>query len=345
MNELTPITAATAADPYPYYARLVAERPFSYHDEIGLWVAASAQAVEEVLRSNALRVRPPAEPVPHAIAGTCAGDLFGAFMRMTDGAYHARLKNAALCALENFARTDLAQWARQCADMFPEPAPASFMSRFPAFAIAVALGFGGEAFAVAGAATDFARTFSPGSADALRAAVGRLVDERSAHGPLLAAFFGAARDAGAERDAILANAIGFLFQSCDATAGLIGNTLLALSSQPHASVDSLAGHVARYDSPVQNTRRFAAADTVVCGATLRAGEGILVLIAAANRDPASRRSYTFGSGAHACPGERIACAIASAAVSRIAQLVDVRSLRPAGYRPSLNARIPEFSNG
>ena len=61
--DLTPITAVTAADPYPYYAGLVASRPFGWDERINAWVAASAAAVTEALGQPALLVRPPAEPV------------------------------------------------------------------------------------------------------------------------------------------------------------------------------------------------------------------------------------------------------------------------------------------
>src|SRR5262249_12744161 len=55
-----PVSAVTHPDPYPYYAELVAARPF-YKDELqGYWVASSAEAVTAALMSDRLRVRPPA---------------------------------------------------------------------------------------------------------------------------------------------------------------------------------------------------------------------------------------------------------------------------------------------
>lgn len=161
MHELTPIGAATAADPYPYYARLVADRPFYRDGDLGLWIAASARAVEDVLRSDAMRVRPVYEPVPATIAGSPAGDLFARFMRMTDGAYHAARKREAQSALNSPASANLAQWAAECARAFPYRDVASLMHRFPAFAMAHAAGLSGEGvLKAADAAVEFARTFS-----------------------------------------------------------------------------------------------------------------------------------------------------------------------------------------
>lgn len=322
MHELTPLTAPTSADPYPYYASLVAQRPFHRDADLGVWIAASAQAVEAALRSDALLVRPLSEPVPSAIAGTQAGDLFARFMRMTDGPYHAARKHEAVSVLERWAAPGSAEsWAAECARVFPERGLASFMHRFPAFAIAHTVGLSGaNALKAADAAVDFARSFSNAAADTLLSIF-------AAHGD----------------DAWIANAIGFLFQSVDAAAGLIGNTLLALRSAPHTPLTDLVAHVARYDSPVQNTRRFAPRDVTIQGHGVREGDTVLVLIAAANRDPQSQRSYTFGFDRHACPGERIACALAAAAVQIIQSGFDVQSLRLAGYRPSTNLRIPEFA--
>ena len=86
------VAAVTHPDPYPYYAELVAKRPFQRDGTLGFWVAASAAAVTAVLTSELCRVRPVSEPVPKALVGTAAGDVFGRMVRMNDGAYHVRLK-------------------------------------------------------------------------------------------------------------------------------------------------------------------------------------------------------------------------------------------------------------
>ena len=42
---LTPITAVTAADPYPWYADLVRDRPLDWHDGLRLWVSSVPRPV------------------------------------------------------------------------------------------------------------------------------------------------------------------------------------------------------------------------------------------------------------------------------------------------------------
>ena len=93
--------------------------------------------------------------------------------------------------------------------------------------------------------------------------------------------------------------------------------------------------VLRYDPPVQNTRRFVARSGTVAGVTMKEGDAILVVLAAANRDPAcnpnaaqfdlfrgASQLFTFGAGRHACPGQTLAATIAEAAID---QLLEART--------------------
>jgi cytochrome P450 len=143
-----------------------------------------------------------------------------------------------------------------------------------------------------------------------------------------------------------ANAAGFLLQAYEATAGLIGNTLLALGRNPRlreAGLDKVIEEVLRLDPPVQNTRRFVARAGTIAGREMSEGDAILVVLAAANRDPAAPL-FSFGAGRHACPGQTLAVTIAKAGVERaLAAGVDPGPLaREVSYRPSANVRIPLF---
>jgi cytochrome P450 len=90
---------------------------------------------------------------------------------------------------------------------------------------------------------------------------------------------------------------------------------------------------------------------------MKAGDAILVILAAANRDPSvnpnperfdifrkERRIFSFGVGPHACPGEALATTVAKAGVERlIASGVALEGLTETiTYRASANARIPIF---
>jgi cytochrome P450 len=112
--------------------------------------------------------------------------------------------------------------------------------------------------------------------------------------------------------------------------------------------------VARFDAPVQNTRRFAAGAVTAGGAMLGAGDAVLVVLAAANRDPAANDEpdafrpdrpapavFTFGAADHRCPGRTVATTIAVQVVGELlAAGFEPASAVPAGYLPLANARIP-----
>jgi cytochrome P450 len=189
---------------------------------------------------------------------------------------------------------------------------------------------------------------------------------RSGYGGL-AAHVERLRDLGLDTsDAVLANLVGFMSQTYEATAGLIGNGLLALANQPQlrrraagddALLQRVIEEVARHDPPVHNTRRFVAEDCTIADQPLKSGDQILVVLAAANRDPAhcerphvfdpdraDRSSFTFGAGRHACAGQAIATAIAAAGIQALmVHGLDIAALAgPVEYRRSINSRIPIF---
>jgi cytochrome P450 len=375
-----PIAAVTHPDPYPFYAHLVAEAPLYRDEALGLWVASSAAAVTGALSDDGLcRVRPAAEPVPRALVGSPAGEIFGRLVRMTDGQDRCPLKNAVSAALASVdgpaATEESRRWARAlAAEIGPEASPgavSSFAFDLPSYVVLSLLGVPAERLAEAARWTAaFALCFSPIAGpeqieegkvaagwilDLLRS----LVTETTG---LMATLLQEARRFGRDDpDSVVANAAGFLFQAYEATAGLTGNTLLALARHPESAgaddLHSVVKEVQRYDPSVQNTRRFLAGPGTVFGQEMKEGDVILVVLAAANRDPAAnphpdrfdptrqdRRLFTFGAGPHACPGEALATTIATAGVEALLHsgVNPERLAERVAYRRSGNIRIPLF---
>jgi cytochrome P450 len=175
----------------------------------------------------------------------------------------------------------------------------------------------------------------------------------------------ASMDAGTD-EMILANAIGLMSQSYEATAGLIGNTLLALVREPSlcaavrgspALLAPLIQRVLHLDPPTQSTRRFVVRDGNIAGQRMQAGDIILVMLASAARDSGllpppndlaledwSRAPGNFGTGRHACPAGSMAALIAEAAVAHLLELgLDLRELTARHrYRTSNHLRVPLF---
>jgi cytochrome P450 len=343
MVTLTPGTAATADDPYAYYARLAIEHPFFYDDALRCWVACSVKAVEAVLGNDAFHVRPAIEPVPSIMQGTPLGALFAHMVRWTDGVAHAPRRRAVEQLVDAM---NVGLLVPAIPDLGRDPLD-KLMFTFPSRAVATLLGIeparvpGVEEFARA-----LARAIAPNGTpdDVARAssaveALDRIFTERFPNQP--------------ERF----GAIGLLFQTYDGTAGLIGNTLYQLATaNPEitrrivSDPKTLAGfvaEVARLDPPVHNTRRFAARDISVEDALVRDGEIALVVLAAANYDTeAAGRTFTFGEGTHGCIAARLAITIASVAVRALVESgADFAQIMRAGFYPAPNVRVPRLKLG
>ncbi|WP_093383413.1 cytochrome P450 [Variovorax sp. OV329] len=374
------IAAATHADPYPFYAQLRAGPPLLRDDRLGLWIASRAEVVMQVLAHPQLRVRPVAEPVPRAIVGLPAGELFSQLIRMNDGPLHAMHRPVLQRGLAGLDLRAVHSLAREVADELKADSLDDWCLAMPVSAVAALLGFHSAQWpALARWTRDFVACLSPlSSAEQLQGA------SQAAHellvrfeplmasaqpGSLLAGIQEqAARSPEVQRRVLLCNLVGLLSQTCEGTAGLLGNAIVALRREPglhdaftqgRVMAQDIVAEVARHDSSVQNTRRFVAEPAVVAGTALAAGDAILVLLASAQRDEAlhpdpdrfdvsrsERHLLGFGHGPHACPGMALALAIAAAGLESLGRrrLADAASL-PARwhYRRSVNGRLPQFS--
>lgn len=373
---MDPIIAATHADPYPYYAQLRAEGGLVFHQGLKLWVASSAQAVAAVLAHPDCHVRPSHEPVPQAIAQGMAGKVFGQLMRMNEGE-RQRCPRAAI--EPGLALIDVNEVNALVGARLITPGPDGLyaaMFRGPVCVVAALLGFSpAQGRAISELTADFVACLSPLSdqaqldtahvaAEQLKGYFIELLDDPNNRSALLAGIRQRFAVTSTDSESLIANLIGLFSQTYEATAGLIGNALLALIRNPQLDsaqvddviVDDLIAEVQRFDPSVQNTRRFVAAPCEIDGVSLNAGDVILVLLASANRDPQlnddpdgflldrpNRRSFTFGAGRHQCPGQVLAISIASATLRKILTMKPALDRLTWRYRPSLNGRIPLFA--
>lgn len=308
-----PVAAVTHPNPYPYYEDLVSRTPLIQGPELGVWVASSAGVVTAVLRSEICQVRPKAQRVPRHLERTVSAHIFRNLARMNDGEPHRQLKAVVSSALGTLdprlvtAQSD--RWAELLInDLQPNRsllALTDFAFRLPVYVVASLLGVPADQLpAVAALVSDFMKNVGPGGhpvlGDTPAMELHTLFETMlkfGTCGPLLLALVQAATvSAGVNVETIIANAIGFIQQTQDATAGLIGNTLVTLANDAAVRERVLSEQellvpcvheVLRYDAPIQNTRRFVVETGEFWGQLMREGDVILVILAAANRDPAA----------------------------------------------------------
>jgi hypothetical protein len=161
-------------------------------------------------------------------------------------------------------------------------------------------------------------------------------------------------------DELLANIILLLVAGHETTTHLIGNGILTLLRNPdqlallRARPDLLGSAVEeclRYESPANTNARGPHEDIEVGGRLIRAGELIVCMLGAANRDPAvfadpdrfditrdPNPHQSFGGGAHHCLGAHLARLEGRVAIARLLERYPDLALEGARWRDRVNLR-------
>jgi cytochrome P450 len=139
---------------------------------------------------------------------------------------------------------------------------------------------------------------------------------------------------------VATNCMFLLIASHDATANMLGNGLLALlrnpdqlqllTDQPELAPGAVE-EILRYDSPFQLSSRATMEEVDFGGVSIPKGEDVVLVIGAANRDPARFREpdrfdicrdasghLAFSDGPHACLGAPLARSIGVSAFRSVA---------------------------
>jgi hypothetical protein len=149
---------------------------------------------------------------------------------------------------------------------------------------------------------------------------------------------------------IVANCIVTMVGGQETTTNLIGNGLLTLMRNPDQLaqlranleiIPSAVEELLRYESPSQHTGRIAREDVELSGKTIRKGQAVMAIMAAANRDPerfpdpdrlildrADNKHVAFGWSNHFCFGAPLARMEAQIAFEAILRRMDNLELAP-----------------
>ncbi len=362
-----PIDAVTHPNPYAYYTALRESSPVHWIPEYRTWAVVSAQAIGTVLRLDCAKVRPPSAPIPDFLHGTLAGEVFGSLARMNDGEAHAYQRERVLRLMRKVTAMDVATQAEEVVAAVSAVWSArldgrsinEIVRRMPVMTVLAALGIRPELHEAMFASTvAWVTGLSPLASNSEQQSA---IDAMACLSSMLA-------EHGVKSIKDAAAYIALLMQPHDGTVGLIGAGLLRLAEDVHlreAAVtgklpwDRFGAEVLRHDPPIQNTRRTLAADATIEGTHIRPGDSVLLVLAAAARDPALYEApdifeldrdpgtpLALGSGAHVCPGWTMALSIAVCTWRHIVERASTPTIeslaRGVSWQASVNARIPIF---
>jgi cytochrome P450 len=370
------------ADPYPTFHRLRAEDPVHWEPEPGYWVVTRYDDAVAVLRD-------PATFSSAIHQGRPAAARSARWFVFRDAPDHTRLRAAAQGALTPQMviglRHRIAALVSELLDPIEEAGGCDLIAALafplPAIVIAELLGVPSDERArfrqwsadiaaiggLVGAAPDAAarRARAQASEDALAAYVSDVVrDRQRAAGPhLIGRLLAGCGDAGTlPLEDVVDLCVFLLFAGHETTTNLIGNGMLALLRHPETlptlrAAPNLWGpaidELLRFDSPVQARVRVARGDAVLGGRTVRDGDRVLVLLGAANRDPAhfpepdrlwlarpANRHLAFGAGIHFCLGAALARLEASVALEALVRRFPALELASerVRWRPTMSLR-------
>ena len=165
---------------------------------------------------------------------------------------------------------------------------------------------------------------------------------------------------------LLATCVLLMIAGNETTTKLIGTSLRLLGSHPEARralvedpklIPEAIEEILRFEGVTTIVPRLVTKDTTLAGTDLAAGDVVLALLGAANRDPEAfpdpntfdirrhpNRHLAFGYGVHHCLGNKLARMEAAAALSNFLRRYPDYQLRDSAYRPVFLTRGLEFLN-
>lgn len=350
----TPDTQATArlpwdpADPYPFYETCRREGDVVWNATAAAWLILGYHPARQILAEQGWTSNPLANPNTLAALRATNPDMLRRNILFTDGPAHLRLRGSVRDILTRSfiegLRNGIATITADTIDAIPADVAFDFMTDIalpiPIAAAAAWMGLDitaarllrEESPAITRMLADSSDTIAiDNGTEALATLLTEFLplaaDRRRHPSDDLLSFIAA--DTDLELDDVVITAIIIAIAGHETTANLLGTAMIRLltpqrdGTRPIEAIDTvddrLITELLRLDGPAQAVTRTATQDHVIKGVTIHAGESALVVLAAANRDPAVYNKpeqlhtdrpgpapLTFGHGAHYCLGAALA---------------------------------------
>ncbi len=337
-----------AADPYPFYEERRGGGDVVWDDTANAWLVLGYDAARQVLGGSGWTSDPLANPANRAFVDPLVQEFSKGSMLVADGANHQRLRGSVRDVFTRSFIANLTTGVEAITSAVVEQPTVNgefdFMSEI---ALPLPIAVVGEWLNLDTTSTELLRELSP----AIIRMLGTFADTEevragfAASATLMAQFLSVAADRRAhpgddllsfiagdpdlELDDVVMTTILIAVAGHETTANLLGAGLIRLLT-PGADGSRIVDHVdpadpglvtelLRLDGPVQAAARTATESQHVGGVEIAVGQTALVVVAAANRDPAvfdepdrfrpdrtQIAPLSFGYGAHYCLGAALA---------------------------------------
>lgn len=336
--DYAPLGDEALRDPFPIYARLRAEQPVFWHEQMQSWVIARYDDCRTVLRDHehfGRDRRRVGEAVPETSHNVQSLDppqqnslrslLMNAFRSQDLAAVCEKSRSRVRGLIDAHLDGGPFDWMTEVAAPFALYVTSDLLGvREPGLADYVSIS---ELIARAMDGGLVPDNTEPGEAarGELNALVVRWNAEAPSPGGVLAVAMNASRKSSVDR-ALIVNTLGTMFNASFGTVyAMAGNALLLLLTYPDvrdalwsgAPIEPAVAEFLRFDGPAQATSRVCVAPTRLDGVSIETGQTVVTLLASANRDEqvfdhadslridrAPNPHLAFGWGAHACLGAR-----------------------------------------
>jgi cytochrome P450 len=321
------------ADPKTIYTRQLLSNPLYWDETLNLWVAYSYDHCKAILLNENAHVP---EPVigTNTLLSEKAVLMLNKLARVTNNKQHAGSRQAAMMIFNSMKSVSVSSILEillvDVKDNKPFDWVAAVGKKLPASIILKGLGFDeGECAFVVDNISSLIKIISPNKTiqgiELINSVIDKFYSLAEQHVKLPGFSNSILEDKANKEDLVelfVCNLLGLFIQCYDAGRGLLCNTLISFVQTANQNVHlpdishyrKLVIETLRFDPPVHNTRRIAIKDILAGNQLIKAGEIILVVLAAANLDPQvfkapelfdlsrnnNDQNITFGLGRHNC---------------------------------------------